>query len=82
MLSTGAVDLEDLVTSDGQPSEVAEAGASLFYTLDHPFDELRRGISTFGSADPYDDPLIAMDVHRFIGSHQIDIGAVEFPDLS
>ncbi len=82
MLSTRAINSENLVASDGQPLKIIEAGASLFYTLNHPPGESCRSVSVFRPADPYDNSLIAMDIHRSVGGHQADISAVEFPDLS
>lgn len=82
MLSTGAINLENLVAIDGQRLEVTEAGASLFYTLDHPPGELYGSVSAFRAADPDSAPLGTMNVLHNIGARQLNIGAVESADLS
>ncbi len=79
MLSTGAIDLENLAAIYGQPFKIIETGASTFYTPGHPIDELRGGVSALRYADPDRAPPFTMNVLHDIGGLQLNIGAVECP---
>ena len=82
MFSTGAINSENLVVSDGQPLKIVKAGASLFYSIHHLTRELGCGVSAFRSTDPYDDSFVIMDILSNIGARQINISAVQSPNSS
>ncbi len=89
MLSTRALNSENLVVSDSQPLKITKAGTAPFYALGHPPGELRRGVSAFGSAGPYGEPFVTavigirgMSILGNVDAHQLNIGTVESVDLS